>query len=646
MPVYIVNLADFLGADGEFVRGAAGRMGAFYADIVATATVHLAGEVVRTPLRCRRRPGHRRCPGHLLVRHDDAGTVEWCCGMPDCDEEGLIRGWAGTPWDLRQFAARLAAADDRLALPLDEEEYRAGLAGRSPGGEAEALLRAAVYTPTGIVLQASSRHLHALRDELERQAGNARPGGRRTTLRRLCRKLEQLLAVPVSAPLRPGAAGRAGVRGEAPPVSAPGAEPVPTPRAAGELHLVYSRTSAEAPGLRTAVRAPGRSRVRAAARGPTLPAPIGLPTWAEVDLRRIRDNVAALRARLRPGCRLVAVVKAEAYGHGAVPVARAALEAGAELLGVARLDEGLALRAGGVAAPVLVLGWTPRDRAAEVVAAGLHQAVFDPGDAAALARAGQALGRRALLHAKVDTGMGRLGWPCRTAADAERTAAEVAALARLPGAELVGVFTHFAEADAPDLTRARAQLVAFARLLAALESAGVRPALRHCASTAALLRLPEAQLDACRTGLGMYGYLPSPDVPDPGLRPALSWYARVAQVRTLRPGETVSYGGTYAARGTERVAALAVGYADGFPRCLSNRGTVLVNDRAAPVRGRVCMDQVVVGVDGCGQVRQGTPAVLIGEGHWADALAAEAGTIAYESLCAIGPRVPRLYVGS
>jgi alanine racemase len=173
--------------------------------------------------------------------------------------------------------------------------------------------------------------------------------------------------------------------------------------------------------------------------------------------------------------------------------------------------------------------------------------------------------------------------------------------------------------------------------------------VRHCANTAGLLRLPEGHLDLCRPGIGLYGYVPSPHVPDPGLRPVLAWYSRVALVKELHPGEAVSYGGTYVARGRERVATLPVGYADGFARAFSNRGHVLIGGAPAPVRGRVCMDQVVVSVDGCGPVRQGDLAVLLGGSglarRSADDLARELGTISYEVLCGISPRVPRVYRG-
>lgn len=372
-------------------------------------------------------------------------------------------------------------------------------------------------------------------------------------------------------------------------------------------------------------------------------------TWAEVDLDNLRHNVRTLRAHLAAPARLLAVVKADAYGHGAVPAAHAALEAGAAYLGVAILEEGLVLRKAGIEAPILVMGWTPADRAAEVVAAALDQAVFTLPDAVAFAAAGHALGTPARLHAKLDTGMGRLGWPVRDAPGQRSAIQDLARIARLPGATLAGVFTHFAGADDPTLEGARVQTALFAAVLDALQVQGIRPEVRHAANTAAILRMPEAHFDLCRTGVGIYGYVPSPHVPDPGLRPVLSWHSRVALVKTVRPGEPVSYNGTYTSTAQERLATLPVGYADGLPRALSNRGHVVIGGRPAPVRGRVCMDQTVVSVDDCGPVEQGDPVVILGAqggcSQWAQDMADQLGTISYDILCGISPRVPRVYRG-
>jgi alanine racemase len=381
------------------------------------------------------------------------------------------------------------------------------------------------------------------------------------------------------------------------------------------------------------------------------------PTWAEVDLGALAANTRRLAARA-PGAALMAVVKADAYGHGAVPVARAALAAGAAWLGVATLDEALELRRAGIGAPVLVLGWTPPELAGRAAWAGVDLTVSRLEEAAAMAARGSVR-----IHAKVDTGMGRLGFwagppaaPSEAgaaaprdpeAAGAEAAAEAVARLAALPGVTLAGVYTHFAAADAPDLSHARMQLERFRAVLARLAARGVRVPLRHAANTAALVRLPESHFDMVRAGIGLYGYEPSPAVPPLGLEPVLTWKTRVVLVRRLPGGEGVSYGCTYVTPGPELLATLPVGYADGLSRSLSNRGEVLVRGRRAPIRGRVCMDQVVVSVQGVPGAREGDEVVLIGrqgtEAVTAAEVAERAGTVAYEILCAIGRRVPRTY---
>jgi alanine racemase len=618
LPVDVVDLRHFLDEQGELVPGRPGRWGAFYAEIAAVGSARPAGVAAATPLRCRRRPGHTPCPGRLWALRREHGVIEWRC--PVCDDQGTVSGWEGTRWDLRGVVAELSGPPAEVVLT--EADYRTALEALRGEGQAEAVLRAAEpLEEGGLRLRGDAPTLEGVAQRLAAAVVRWSGQAPQTPLRRCLLACEAAIR---------------SLRGEGATVAPPHRPGTPAPR--GD-----PRVPPPAPtGRRPTAAAPqdGRAAARRLPRGGAL-----RPTWVEVDLDRIRDNVHILRARLQAETRLMAVVKADAYGHGAGPVALAALEAGASHLGVALLEEGQALRRAGVAAPVVVLGWTPRERAGEVVAAGLEQAVFDLEDASALAAAARSAGRRVRLHAKVDTGMGRLGWPCRRPEDVDAAADALATVAHLRGVELAGVFTHFADADGETLDSAQAQLVAFRQLLAALEARGVRPALRHCANTAALLRLPESHFDLCRAGIGLYGYRPSRHVPGVELQPALSWFARVAQVRTLRPGEAVSYGGTYVARDSERVATLPVGYADGLSRALSNRGTAWIAGQPAPFRGRVCMDQVVVGVEACGPVAQGDVAVLLGGGHTADALAAEMGTIAYEVLCAISARVPRVYVG-
>jgi alanine racemase len=346
------------------------------------------------------------------------------------------------------------------------------------------------------------------------------------------------------------------------------------------------------------------------------------PTWVEVDLAAIQHNLR--RTKAMTGARVMAVVKANAYGHGAVEAARAAAAAGADRLGVARAPEGLALRAAGLALPILVLGYTPPDQAADALGADLSLTVFDFEAAPAYAAAARALGRAARLHVKVDTGMGRLGVLPRDAPGFVR------AVRALEGAQVEGVFTHFANADAPSTSRsfsAPSQLARFESVLAALAEGGFRPPLIHAANSAAALSLPA---------------VPCP----PDFVPALSWKAIVAQVKTLPAGHAISYGSEYVTTESETVAVIPVGYADGFRR-VRDANEVLIHGQRAKVRGRVCMDQIVAGVSHIRDVRAGDEVVLVGkqggETMRAEAVARRWGTINYDVTSGITARVPRVY---
>ncbi|MBX6377101.1 MAG: alanine racemase [Clostridia bacterium] len=365
------------------------------------------------------------------------------------------------------------------------------------------------------------------------------------------------------------------------------------------------------------------------------------PTWVEVDLDAVEHNARLLKARVGPNVALMAVVKADGYGHGAVPVAAAAVAGGATWLGVAMPEEGLALREAGIDAPILILGWTPPEQAELAIAYDLTQTVFSAETAEVAAAAARSVGRPARVHVKVDTGMGRLGFR----ADDPGATAAIQAVAARPELVVEGIYTHFASAE-DDVAYTRHQLHDFLRLLERLEVTGCRFRYRHAANSAAIWTLPESHLDLVRSGISLYGY-GGPE--GSGLRPVLSWLCRISQVKDLPAGSTVSYGRTYRTSGPERVAVLPVGYADGYVRGLSNRGCVLIRGKRVPVRGRVCMDQVVVSVDGVGDVCPGEEVVLVGRRGdgviTAEDLAQWAGTISYEILCGISRRVPRVYLG-
>lgn len=372
----------------------------------------------------------------------------------------------------------------------------------------------------------------------------------------------------------------------------------------------------------------------------------GRPTWIEVERGALVGNVAAIRRRLAPGCRLMAVVKANAYGHGAADVAQTVLAAGADRLAVATVGEGVELRQAGIGAPIQVLGYTPGWQMAEAVRQELIVTVFDLETVQALSAAAVEAGRAGRVHVKVNTGMNRLGLPPQAVAEFLTMLHDFAAV------RIEGIFTHFATSDL-DRDFARTQFARFAALLDELEQAGLRPPLAHAANSAAILTLPETHLDMVRCGIALYGL--DPDVEGtplpPEFRPALSWKAQVAQVSFLQPGDAVSYGREFVAAAPMTVAVIPVGYADGFPRRPTTWGSVLIHGEAAPLLGRVCMDQCVVDVTAITMhtpVRQGDEVVLIGRQGDQELTAAEVGrrlgTINYDVVSRILGRVPRLLV--
>lgn len=366
------------------------------------------------------------------------------------------------------------------------------------------------------------------------------------------------------------------------------------------------------------------------------------PTWVRVDLDAVAGN--ARRLREIAGVPLMAVLKADAYGHGAVRVGRAALAAGAAMLAVATLGEARVLREAGIGAPILVLGYTPPWQARDVALLGVACTVFDMDTARALAEAAAALGRPVRAHVKLDTGMARLGLA------PEEVGPFLRALRELGGqgeARLVveGLYTHFATADSADETGARAQLRRLHAAMAALKADGLRPPIVHAANSAALLRFPEARLDMVRAGIALYGLRPSDETPlPPEFRPALSFHSEVAQVRPLPPGSPVSYGGSYRTPRPSLIATVPVGYADGVRRTPPWR-CMLVRGRRAPVVGRITMDYTMLDVTDIAGVRRGDPVVLIGrqggECISAEEAAGWLGTISYEVTSTILPRVPR-----
>jgi alanine racemase len=384
-------------------------------------------------------------------------------------------------------------------------------------------------------------------------------------------------------------------------------------------------------------------------------------TWVEIDLGRIANNIRALKTRLPAATGVLMTVKANAYGHGLVPVARRAIEAGVWGLGVAALDEAAELRAAGITAPIVALMPILPDEAARAIDLEVIASITDWEQASALAQRARAVGQRVPVHVEVDTGMGRAGVR-------EDDAAELIVRidAELRELYVDGIFTHFASADEADTRFTERQLDRFDALLATLAERGIQPAHVHVANSAAALRLRRAARTLVRPGIALYGaageiaaggdtgwggfdgWRSSDD--EAAFVPALAWRVRVVGVKSLEPGDAVSYHRLYVAKQPERVAILAVGYGDGWPFSLSNRGSVLLRGRVTPIRGAVCMDLTMVDATPFTGLVVGEVATLIGrqgEGvRTVEEVGREAGLMSYAILTGIGPRVPRVYVES
>ncbi|HOM82344.1 MAG TPA: alanine racemase [Armatimonadota bacterium] len=368
----------------------------------------------------------------------------------------------------------------------------------------------------------------------------------------------------------------------------------------------------------------------------------GRPAWVEVDLAAIQHNVRAIQSHTHSRCSVLAVVKANAYGHGLVEVARASLRAGAFGVATALVSEARALRDAGVEAPILVLGTPLASEAEEYVAYEIAASIGDYDLARAFSEAARRQGKTAHVHLKVDTGMGRCGVRAEDAPDLLRR------ILSLPALSVEAASTHFSTADAPDLDYAQEQVAAFHTCLQRMRASGIRPPRAHAANSAAILRLPEVHHDFVRPGLLLYGIPPYPGAETVlGVRPALSLKARIVSVKSLRQGECVGYGLAYRMARDGRIAIVPLGYADGFSRRNSNNGEVLLRGRRVPIRGRICMDQFMIEVTDVPEAQVGDEVVLLGQQGSETITAAEiAGrteTIEHEVLAALASRLPRIY---
>lgn len=374
--------------------------------------------------------------------------------------------------------------------------------------------------------------------------------------------------------------------------------------------------------------------------------------WAEINLAAIDQNLKALQGLTDPAVRMLAAVKANAYGHGMVQVARQVVASGVHMLGVARTDEGIKLRKSGIDAPVLIFGYTSPDAVENLAAYDLTPTIFSYATAEAMSAAALAAGKRLTVHIKVDTGMGRIGL-LTAGLHPDGDSAAVQEIERIVGLEGLipeGIYTHFAAADSRDKTSARRQFERFMGTLSELAGKGITFPLRHAANSGAIIDMPETHLDMVRPGIAVYGLHPSDEMDKARIHlvPAMTLKAKIAQVKAVPAGFQVSYGSTYTTPRPTVVATVPVGYADGYRRTLSSRGIMLAGGRRVPVIGRVCMDLVMLDVGQVPGIQPEDEVVILGaqgdERISADEIAGWLDTINYEVVSTVMDRVPRLYV--
>lgn len=370
--------------------------------------------------------------------------------------------------------------------------------------------------------------------------------------------------------------------------------------------------------------------------------------YAQVDLDAIADNMKHMKAHVKPGTRMIGVIKTDGYGHGSIPIAKK-LEKLDFMYGfaVATAEEAFELRDNGITLPILILGYTFPYSFARLVEQDIRPTVFRLDAVEQLAKEAVRQNKKAKVHIKVDTGMGRIGIE-----PDEEGFAFVEKLAQMEGIEVEGIFTHFARADEKDKTSARKQLAQFTAFTDRIEKElHLTELVKDCSNSAGILEMPEANMDVVRAGITLYGLAPSKEV-DMNiipLRPALSLYSTVIYVKWLPEGYPISYGGTYVTKKATRIATIPLGYGDGYPRSLSNKGWVLIRGKKAPILGRVCMDQFMVDVTDIEGVAEGDKVTLIGrdgeEEISANVLGDISGRFNYELMCDLGKRIPRVYIG-
>ncbi|MGI6712125.1 MAG: alanine racemase [Bacillota bacterium] len=374
---------------------------------------------------------------------------------------------------------------------------------------------------------------------------------------------------------------------------------------------------------------------------------IGLyrPAWAEINLSAVAHNMKEIRKIVRPETEIMAVIKANGYGHGAEKIAKTVLNCGAGRLAVATLGEAIKLKRAGIQAPILILGYTPPAQVPLAIDYDITQTVYTLNMAQNISRVAEEKGKQVAVHIKIDTGMGRIGF-----LPGGETVKKIIQITRMKGLLVEGIYTHFALADHQDKSYTRYQLSKFQEVIAALDGEGIHIPLKHAANSAAIIDMPETHMDMVRPGIIIYGCYPSEEVQKSRiyLMPAMQLKAQVSFVKKIGTGTSISYGRKFIAEKETMIASLPLGYADGYSRLLSNQGYVLIRGHKAPVVGTICMDQFMVDASGISGIKVGDEAVLFGtqgtEKISVEEIAQRLGTINYEILCMVSERIPRIYI--
>ncbi len=370
------------------------------------------------------------------------------------------------------------------------------------------------------------------------------------------------------------------------------------------------------------------------------------PVWAEISLTNLKHNLHEIRRLVGDDCQIMLPVKADGYGHGAIAVSQAGLSAGADQLAVSMLDEAITLREAGLYCPILILGWTPPEAYETMIHYDVSTAIYNQEEAAALAQTAKRLQKKAKIHIKIDTGMSRLGlMPDETGLTAAK------AILSLTDVVVEGIFSHFSKADETDKSYAQKQLATFCHFVERLEhESGCKIPFKHIANSAAVIDLPESHLDMVRPGIIFYGQYPSYDVHQERLclKSILSLKARVSRVQWLEANTPISYGGIYTTDQPLKVATIPIGYADGYDRRLSNKGSVLYKGQRLPIIGRICMDQLMIDATAAEEIKVGDAVTLIGRDNDAEITVGDIAklldTITYEISCKLAARIPRIYL--